>query len=219
MATVRFSERLRSEILNNASNIFHDRIRAAREGPNMDGWAARIYDAAFGQYKTHIDALPNEFFSMDDDFRFDGFRNTPDDWPENASYVVRLDLPENRVVVNLDNVPGFYKADFSSYGGVALDYNNTQFTDIRDAWKAWREGVNTIEREKRIFHDGVAKVITAHSTLAPALKAWPALWDLVPEHVKARHREIVTRTRREVDVEGVNLDSMTAAVTLDKLTK
>ena len=68
-----------------------------------------------------------------------------------------------------------------------------------------------------MFLEGVTKVITTYSTLAPALKAWPPLWDLVPESAKVRHRTIVDRKKTEVVIEGVDLDSMTAVSALAKL--
>ena len=73
-----------------------------------------------------------------------------------------------------------------------------------------------LKREE--FTDGVGKVIGAYSTLAPALKAWPPLWDLLPDATKERHKEIVERVKKEVVVEDVDLSSMTTIATLAKLT-
>ena len=61
--------------------------------------------------------------------------------------------------------------------------------------------------------------MTTYSTLAPALKAWPALWDLLDEDTKERHKKIVERKKKDTDDIGVDLNSMTAAVTFSKLTR
>jgi hypothetical protein len=58
-----------------------------------------------------------------------------------------------------------------------------------------------------------------YSTLAPAIKAWPALWDLVPDEAKERHKKVVERVKKDASDVGVDLNSMTAAVTFSKLTR
>jgi hypothetical protein len=61
----------------------------------------------------------------------------------------------------------------------------------------------------------VKKVTEAYSTLAPALKAWPPLWDLIPEDVKNTHRKIVERTKNDV-VLDVDIGKLTALSTAAK---
>ena len=74
------------------------------------------------------------------------------------------------------------------------------------------------EAKQAKFVEGINKLMNTYSTLAPALKAFPALWDLVPEEAKERHKKIVERKKAEVELD-VDLNSMTAAVTLNKLTR
>jgi hypothetical protein len=64
----------------------------------------------------------------------------------------------------------------------------------------------------------VQKILHAHATLAPALKAWPALWDLLPESVKNKHRLVVSKASSEKpDLDGVDVASLTATVVMNKL--
>jgi hypothetical protein len=66
----------------------------------------------------------------------------------------------------------------------------------------------------------VKAVITSYSTLAPALKAWPPLWDLLGEDVKDKHREVVEREKRDpaAAISGsVDLDRLTALASLSKM--
>ena len=58
-----------------------------------------------------------------------------------------------------------------------------------------------------------------YTTLAPALKAWHTLWDLLPDEAKERHKKIVERNRKDTIDVDVDLNSMTAAVTFSKLTR
>jgi hypothetical protein len=61
----------------------------------------------------------------------------------------------------------------------------------------------------------VKKVCGAYTTLAPALKAWPPLWELIPENYKNKHREIKERVKNEV-VLDVDIGKLTALSTAAK---
>jgi hypothetical protein len=61
----------------------------------------------------------------------------------------------------------------------------------------------------------VYKICNTYSTLAPALKAWPPLWELIPENVKDTHRKIVERTKNDV-VLDVDIGKLTALSTAAK---
>jgi len=61
-------------------------------------------------------------------------------------------------------------------------------------------------------------VIEAHATLAPALKMWQPLWDLIPEEYKDRHRQVVEREKKDVKVD-VDLTALTAQVAFHKMTR
>jgi hypothetical protein len=69
-----------------------------------------------------------------------------------------------------------------------------------------------------MFVEQVKKIINAHATLAPALKLWQPLWDLIPEDYKERHRKVVERTKSDTQVD-VDLGSLTATVVAHKLTR
>ena len=66
---------------------------------------------------------------------------------------------------------------------------------------------------------GVKKIIGMHTTLGPALKAWPPLWDLVPEGTKNRHRKVVERVKPEVAEVEVDLTALTGTITAAKFAK
>ena len=55
------------------------------------------------------------------------------------------------------------------------------------------------------------------TTLAPALKVFPALWELVPDEAKERHKKIREKVVKEIDTSNIDLKSMAATVTFNKL--
>ena len=81
---------------------------------------------------------------------------------------------------------------------------------------AYKEKLSAAAKRKEEFVDAVRQVIDAYTTLAPALKAWPALWELIPDHVKDKHREVKERTKKEVEM-SVDLNKMTALISAAKL--
>lgn len=66
------------------------------------------------------------------------------------------------------------------------------------------------------FVDMVKQVVGTYTTLAPALKAWPALWDLIPEADKERHREVKERIKKDTTLD-IDLNRLTAMATAAKL--
>jgi hypothetical protein len=69
------------------------------------------------------------------------------------------------------------------------------------------------------FVKGVEDIIKNFSTLAPALKAWPPLWDLIPRDKQEKHKEIVERKSNKPVALDMDTSSLTAAVTMAKLVK
>ena len=98
------------------------------------------------------------------------------------------------------------------------DYNDSRWDWLKPEFKEYVRKIFEQEAKQAKFVEGINKLMNTYSTLAPALKAFPALWDLVPEEAKERHKKIVERKKAEVELD-VDLNSMTAAVTLNKLTR
>jgi hypothetical protein len=92
------------------------------------------------------------------------------------------------------------------------------FEDIKAEAIAYMERVRVVRERKTMFVEQVKKIINAHATLAPALKLWQPLWDLIPEDYKERHRKVVERTKSDTQVD-VDLGSLTATVVAHKLTR
>jgi hypothetical protein len=209
MATVRFSKELKEDIVKNAIVVFKKRMETAYETrPDALAWAEKIYDTLFGQHVATLNAVPQDFLFMTEaidvvrigdnrcDLRFNFVKPKP--WPRK--------FPENNE-----------HAKASSYTNVEISLkDHLAWEELSAEVKAWQERRAEVATKRDEFVAQVKKIIEAHATLAPALKMWPPLWDLVPESYKDRHREIKEREKKEVSV-NVDLGAMTAAVVANKI--
>lgn len=207
MATVRFSQELRDKILVNAGNLFTNDVQKASAVP--DGLADKVYEIAYAPYIPSMNTLPTGFFYTlkgisvkrigDVDY------NTPRMDFRSGSRPI-AETPPN----DLPYKSNYSREDWHLTGGVWAEVQ--QELDLRKA------RIVEAVRKKNEFVESVKKIVHSYETLAPALKAWQPLWDLVPEEYKERHRKVVERTKNEV-VLDVNLDTLTAQVIKSKLTR
>jgi uncharacterized protein (UPF0335 family) len=225
MATVRFSDSLRSDIADNARRMFDERISKARENP--PNWAGNIYDLAFGESVAKMNEFPDGYFNTDTDINFHGFEGGT--WNEELNEGIRMYFSEDKTerrrfphtINKLDNATlGVHGS--SSYSWT-LDATDPRWDSIKEEYEKYCRKINKLEQEQKAFVSGVKEVINTYSTLAPALKAWPALWDLVPQDRKEKHREIVERKKASDTAAGlakeVDLSKLTGQVTANKLTR
>lgn len=226
MATVRFSDELRRDIERNASRIFDKRISEARENP-PDNWAGNLYDLMYSATKEQMNALPVGYFGEEEDFDISGFGGKNWDTNINQRICMGFGNDEKRRFPHDTREDSNYKAqgitENSGYDGYTLDAADPRWSEYKKLYKAWCLKIIKLEAEQESFVQGVHDVVHAYVTLAPALKAWPALWDLVPDDKKEKHREIVVRTKAADTAanlaEEVDLSKLTGLVTADKLTK
>ena len=233
MATVRFSEELKNSILNTASALYEDRSNAA-ESNHPSTWGDTVYNLMFKDTSVQMEALPRGYFSEIESITLAGFKG--DGWDTNINCSPnRLALSRKRRtpvdIQRLDESQPRHglvdrgRGGHGSYGGYILDATDPRWGAFKAEYLTYCTAIKAIDTECRAFADGVRAVVNTYTTLAPALKAWPALWDLLPPGAKSRHKEIRERQKRELapvgvlDEAGVDLSKMTAAVTLNKLTR
>jgi hypothetical protein len=209
MAIVRFSNELKELILKNADAVLAKQVQAARDARPTQEWGDKIYDKMFGQYVPMLNAVPPHFLNMVDRLKVNRV----------GMYDCSLEftLTSKRAWPSqfLDNE--FAKKGNSYDNGIDLK-THPDWEEFRQDVARWRDAITAAVDKQKEFRASVSKVIDAHATLAPALKMWPALWDLIPENVKDKHREVRERIKKEVDVD-VNLGALTAAVTFNKMTR
>lgn len=208
MATVRFSQELKDNILRSARNKMQPAIdRAMESAPNTPEWAEKIYNTIFSDDLPAIRSLPGYWFN-----NYDGFEiayafgqdtylqmkfGTEKPWPSQ--------FQQNRF------------AKRAGYGSARIELLDVpEWDEFKTEVLAYKEKLSAAAKRKEEFVDAVRQVIDAYTTLAPALKAWPALWELIPDHVKEKHREVKERTKKEVEM-SVDLNKMTALISAAKL--
>jgi len=211
MAVVRFSEELKKAVTDNAKALFSNRISAAyKASPPIGG---EVADLVYAQFMPAVNMLPQELFQWSKRIEI---RVPYSPTSIEVSYEASREYPKpgNRIKMDDGTI-------IDSMFSISFKLPDTpKYKTYIEQIVAWRENINVLEKQRDEFVSGVKAVIEAHSTLAPALKAWPPLWDLVPELFRERHRKVVERTKPASTAElDVDLTSLTAAVTIAKITR
>jgi hypothetical protein len=209
MATVRFSQELKDMIVKNAEAMFAKQALAAQESRPSHEWGMKIYDTLFSEYIPAINAMPAHFLKQVQTITVEHIGDTHCglgfDLPTKCAW------PHEFIETDIAKRNGYYGDEITLKHHLVW---GELFAEI----KAWQGRMAAVREQKNTFVTAVKQVLEAHATLAPALKMWPPLWDLVPETYKEKHREVKERTKREVEV-SVDLGQMTAVAAFIKMTK
>lgn len=226
MATVRFSDSLKSSIIDNARELFMRRIEAA-EAQVPAHWADKIADSFFpADVMAKMNALPDYCFDTKESMEFHGFHNHDDSYFQTAEYrthayklnkavKLKFSAPRRWPYRTDDSITGFK----FSWGGGTADFNDERWAWLKEEVKEYTQRIFNIKAEEAKFIEGVKRIMDTYTTLAPAIKAWQPLWDLIPQDAKDRHLRVAERKRTSADDLDVDLNTMTAAITLSKLTR
>lgn len=207
MATVKIGKELREAVLKKAKELFTIKQAKLREEMVLNkDYGQRVYNIIMSPYLPIIAQLPQGFFRQVEELNFS---------IEGVTFPHKFSVkqpwffanPKNNLIID----SGYYVTD------VKLSRNATEFSEIRDVAVSYIAKKTEIDAQSQSFISGVEKILNAYSTLAPALKAWPALWDLLSDEVKAKHKEIVDRKKSEVVEVDVDLSQLTSAVVAHKL--
>ena len=210
MAVVRFSDELQTAIIDNAKALFNPRITKLMDSPPDLGDVVATMVTA--EHAPLVSALPREFFP----------------WLQHVSLTIATDRGNRSFELKTKNeypVPRNWvtNSDGSKYDSgykIVVKLPNTEkYAHVREQLMQWQSGIDALTQQRDEFVAGVRKLMQAHATLAPALKAWPPLWDLVPDKYKERHRKVVARTKVEEPALDVDLTKMTSTVVASKLIK
>ncbi|QDP53671.1 MAG: hypothetical protein Unbinned5406contig1000_17 [Prokaryotic dsDNA virus sp.] len=226
MATVRFSDSLKHEIQNNAKVMFHGKIQQAKNNVPAH-WADKVYECLFPQVvRDQMKALPDYVLRKSEHIDISGWSNAPSDVWQTSSYThdtwqlqgsVRLSFSTPMPWVDsFDSAPtGFSK----SYSKNEFDYNDSRWDWLKPEFKEYNRKVFEATNKQESFLSSVNKLMETYTTLAPALKAWRPLWDLLPDEAKDRHKTVKERKVVKAEELDLDLNAMTSAVTLSKITR
>jgi hypothetical protein len=206
MATVRFSKELCENIIKAAKTKMQPAVDRAREQRPAPEWGMRIYNTLVGDLRPALDAIPAHWLKYTDKITIEECGSlrcnleyklpNPVAWP--------MEIKENDL----------YKK-YSGWGdGITLK-DSPVWSEYFNEVSQYVDRVRVAVERQKEFVSSVEQIITAHTTLAPALKMWPPLWDLLSEPVKDKHREIKHREKKETDV-VVDFDKLTALSTAAK---
>ena len=220
MATVRFSGELKASVTSKARGLFADRLTEA-ETP-LPHWGDAIYNAAFGAYVERYEALPEGTLNTTSQINIQGFDGG--EWLTTLNETCILKLSKGRLYpCSLDESLVLYGLRNRSWSGWVLNANDPRWDTLKAEYEIFCQKIHDLRVTRDKFVEGVEVVMETYSTLSPALKAWPALWDLLPEHIKDRHRLVVERTKvaaKDAEMrEKVDLNKLTGQVTANKLTR
>ena len=214
MATVRITEKLIDSTLTNVRKKFEPAMEAAKASLDTTGWADRIYETMYRDYLPQINALPANFFVVRGD--------------------IELRIPRNSVLFSTDRMDLKFAAprpiphttpehpcieQQRSY--TVGDYKIKSWDawpDLGEAYDAWTARVKRVGDDHQTMRQSVEHLLRSHSTLAPCIKKWPALWDLLSDEYRDKHREVVERKAKDSTPDyGLDFDHMTAMVAKAKL--
>lgn len=209
MATVRITKELTDDIARAAHSKFSDAINKAKDAKPEAIWGDAIYERIFGEYQATMESLPKEFFP----YKTEIYVSNVDGIYIGMSFPLSAKRPFPPVVPSaMEHI-----ASRTGDGRYNLSYDHAWLGLIEQA-RVWSGKTDALVQQQRTFVEGVRQVLSNFSTLAPALKEWPPLWELVPERVKLRHKEVVVKEKKDKPgLDENTLGRLTGAITAAKL--
>jgi len=206
MATVRFSNALVNDILVNARRQMLPAVNRALGQKPDNSWGQRIYDTLFGPLKPILAQVPDGWLTPVSEMRVVSVAG------RRCDHAFTFATPQPYPLV----FPTTPLASHVRYTrGVTLE-DHPAWAEFAAEVAAYAERVTAAEQRSAEYVSMVTQILTTYTTLAPALKAWPGLWDLLPEAVRDKHREVRDREKKAKTLD-VDLNKLTALSTAVKL--
>lgn len=226
MATVRFSDTLKGEIRNNAKAMFQDKIEQAKDNVPAH-WADKVYECFFpADVRQKMASLPDYVLRKQEVIEVTGWVNAPEDVWQTGDYTHQTWMLSGAIKLTFSKpmpwVANFEQADNgfkSSYSTGKFEYDDARWDWLKPEFKEYNRKVFEAISKQETFLSSVNKLMETYTTLAPALKAWRPLWDLLPEEAKDRHKTVKERKVIKAEELDLDLNAMTSAVALSKITK
>ena len=219
MATVRFSDRLRDEIIQTANAKFQKAVDTANTNrPDPVLWGDKLWALIYGQYESVLATIPSQFVNKTTKFSLDEIRlaNSPV-IKVNMEFTFSKEMPWPT-----EGIPGSGFVKSLSWREIySIESEKADDPIVQELIAlvvARQTAIQEATKRRDEFKNSVKQVINAHATLAPALKMWPPLWDLLSEDIKNKHREVTERSSKATaETVGVDLNRLTALASLSKM--
>jgi len=203
MATVRFSTELKQQILDTAKSTMAPAVRRAADQRPSHDWGLRVYETIFAEVMPAVRQVPDHWFDMVGTVKLESVNG--------VSCNMEFNLPKPMPWPSRFVDTAIARRRSAYTHEIAIQHE--LFADLAAELTRRNQTIQEAHRRQAEFVEMVKKVIEAYATLAPAIKAWPPLWDLIPDQVKDRHRQVKERASKvaELDVDLSKLTAMSAA--------
>jgi hypothetical protein len=210
MATVRITNELVSDTLVMANRQFKPLIeRAEASRPDALKWGSVIYDAIYGKYKDTMAALPKNYLNYEEQIYINVVNG--------ETCALYFELGGSRPAPAASDIRGI-ETNYRGFDLGTTTDTQAQWEELAEEIRQWRARIKDARQRRTDFVDGVEAVLKNHSTLAPALKEWGPLWDLIPERYRDKHKEVKERVvAQKTAVDSDILGKLTGAITAAKL--
>ncbi len=215
MATVRFSKTLRSDILSAARDLFSNSMRDAIMSFDINDYAEDIYRAVVPNVaEAALSVVPRSFLSYVTDLRVIRAFGTPLSSRNDIKFVSPRVWP-----TELDRSLGAVRQYSTTNVSLIVLHSHPQLQAVEEALKKRDALIHSIEQQRNALVNEVDKLLNKHATLSPALREWPALWELLSDDVKEQHKRIVDKTGKEREDVQVDLSTATAILAINRINR
>jgi hypothetical protein len=208
MATVRFTKDLIEDIERAATAPFKKKLEEIERSKSFDHWSDIVWRAIMGEHADAVLSLPPKWMRTTSSL-------TVKVHVVGSYKHIRLSFPKSvpfpHEFQGNEDVPEITYAGYISLARVP------KFEPLFEEVRQWVEQKAVIETQQTNMLKGIRELATTYTTLAPALKAWPPLWDLLPDTAKTKHKNVTKREKPEAKVITSDLGSMTAAMAVVKM--
>jgi hypothetical protein len=219
MSTVRISGYLKDTVKSNIDKIFEKRINKAKENYDTK-WGQRIVDNLYpADLQTALNALHKDWFEVNHDLTLSSFYNMK------LSEEYRYGLEFSNLFIKEYRRPHEYDVckiegvRFNYRNEVHLDANNPKWDWIKAEWIKYNEAIIELKKKRNEYQEKVMSILNAYKTLSPCLKVWQGLYDLLPEEIQDKHREVKEkRTVTKAEDLNIDTDSLSSTLITSKLT-
>lgn len=211
MAVVRFSSRLIQDITENAKKVFVNKLDDAKKvDPEIPD---RMMDHILAPWLAQMNLL-DPMFEKCSCFTLASIND--------VDVHATLRFKTERILPYRYPSTSPFKAGWNNQNGnYTVRSNNPTDLEFYEYFKNRRDRILKVGLDERYFISGIERVCESFTTLAPALKAWPPLWDYIPQHTKRIHLKTVDKTTREKATIPSDLDvsKLTAVAVASKLVR
>lgn len=225
MATVKISKELIEHVMSNARSVHSGRIYSVNKGIDLCGWTSdKMMEFILGQdllatlRKPEVQPFVNTVTELHLESVNGVGAGITLSAPSSPLPFVKgrsVDIPiadSTGAAIGIATLKLLYSG---TTGFIKLSAPNDKLNGLVEELQSARDEKWRLTSMQEEYLTSIRKVLDSFATLAPALKAWPALWELLPEETKNKHKQVrekpAARGASAVDVDLDRLTAITAA--------